>query len=500
MSSLTAYLVNCILTIAASEDSRIPALQGPTNLARASLASLRSLPDPLTLKQSSLYGDNIRGFAGVDKRSALLAVSFMDLAATLGMLATIFWLRGAIRKLDKRVDDARLTAADFTAVVYGLPAEALKATEIAAHVVAVLPTARVADVTVARAWGASWDALAAKGDAQEGLERLRATALATGKPAKEKAVAKLTKQLADANAKLVAFDESKMVCTCAFVMFESSSGRDAALAAFPGGFAFSVVHAMMGKRLHPRTSLFRGKHRLRMSVAPEPEDVLRENLHVSWAGRQGRQALIGIVTFCLLLVTVGFTIGARTYELKQRSVQCGAALNKTLACDSLWNLTATSGSGDCARVVVNNLANAQSAVRCGQYISAGGLWMQDWKAWVNTSVRTPQTCPPSNLLATAAGSPQVQCAAQVCQDCYCEAQTFGAWFSNKHDLGAFCKSFWSAYINEWALKGMTILSIIVINVVLSLCMPALTRFERLTSRSSADCALSHEPAQAAPRP
>jgi len=417
----------------------------------------------------------------------------MDLAAMLALLYAVAFLRTAMSTLDRLVDEDRLTVAHFTAVVRGLPQEKLEVKEVAEHVMTVCPGARVADASAALNWGDAWDLLDKKAAAQLEHERLIAKAAATGDCAglfsPKKKLAELEKTLTVLSGKLADFNEKELAACGVYLSFETEAQRNTAMAAFPSSAGFSLLHALLGERVHPRAHRFRGRYRLRLSPADEPEDVMRENLQHGWFSRQLRQSVTGLLTFCLLLITVGFMTGAKSFELQQHTQQCGAALNSSLPCDNLWNLTATSRNADCARVAVADLAGRQKASDCNGDLSAAGLWTAGWAGWADASAAGSQ-CTPIPLLSSAASSPVVQCAALVCQGCFCEAQGISSWLNNQNDIGAYCRSYWQAYVYAWVLKGLTILSIIVVGMVLSKSMPALTRFERLPSRSAMNLSIA----------
>jgi hypothetical protein len=76
-------------------------------------------------------------------------------------------------------------------------------------------------------------------------------------------------------------------------------------------------------------------------------------------------------------------------------------------------------------------------------------------------------------------SPVEQCAAKICQGCYCEGEGILAWARDERGLRTYCDTYWENYIGNWALKGCSIISVIVLNAAFTTLIPILSRFEKL---------------------
>ncbi len=473
------YSINIIFTLTASDDARGEQLHGVQQLARLSLAPMRNIYDPVTDLPDMKYGPGTR-VEGLDKRDALLVMSCLDLGAMLVFLGVLAWFKRAVTRDALQADLNTITITDYSTVVYGLPAEPLTAEEVSSHLEEALPALKgqVSQVFVGKAFGEFLERLQAKGAAEEALDSLDAKGRATGKPEKDaKARAKLVAQIERLDADLADLNESALNACCAFVTFRTTAARDAALAAFPGGALRAAL-----PMLQPVERRFRGKHTLRMREAEDPTDILWENLHYSAAARQARQGVSGWFVFALLLGTIGITISAKSYENEMPpTVACTAlAADDLLECDTLWNLTATTNNVDWARVTIDSLGAGQTAQSCDPYIGATtGLWNVPWAQFSD-----PSAAPTYRVNMTYSPFSVVQCAARVCHGCYCQARGFFGWYQNKQDLGSFCDVYWEGYLSSWALKGMSILFVILSNLLFTTAIPILTRYEKLPSRGA----------------
>jgi hypothetical protein len=147
-----------------------------------------------------------------------------------------------------------------------------------------------------------------------------------------------------------------------------------------------------------------------------------------------------------------------------------------LPCDSLWNLTATTSNSDPVRIEVDSLGASVIISECDDFVStSSGLFTQAWSDWADTTVV------PAVVKADYVDSPVQQCAAKICHGCYCEAEGLGAYLNDEKGLNSYCDAYWENYIGNWALKGMSIIAVILLNALFTTLIPILSRFEKLPS-------------------
>ena len=475
MEPRSVYSVNIIITLAAASDARGDIMHGVENLAKLSLYTMQYLYDAVDDEPSSTYGPGTpRSFQGADKKDLLIVISVLDCCAMLALLGVLIWFRNLVAKEEEQLNAETTTIDDYTAVVHGLPREPLDGAEVVAHLEGAVPACKgcVSQVFVGKNFGEHLERLSARGALLEALDSLDAQAAATKKDL-SKPRAKLAEKLAKLDGELSGLHEGKLVAVNAYVTFTTTAALAAALKAYPGGAMRAAFPALQAKEKR-----FRGKHHLRLAPAPEPSAIIWENVQYTAAARQARQAVSGFLTFCLLLITTGLIIGAKSYESEMPpNVACSAIeTDGLLPCERLWNLSATTSNTDPVRIEVDSLGAAQTIRECDDFVSAtSGLFTQGWSDWADTTA-TPATVLPAYL-----NSPVEQCAAKICQGCYCESAGIMAWAKNEKELYSYCDTYWENYIGNWALKGMSIVAVVVLNGVFTALIPIFAKFEKLPS-------------------
>jgi hypothetical protein len=109
-------------------------------------------------------------------------------------------------------------------------------------------------------------------------------------------------------------------CECAFVIFNNVESRRRCLYDYRGSTR------KWARRFQPKDLRFRkGKYALIVRPAPEPSNILWENLEVTDRGRFYRRSLTNFVTFLLLLLSCGIISGAQSAqaEMKKKMVSSG---------------------------------------------------------------------------------------------------------------------------------------------------------------------------------
>ena len=78
------------------------------------------------------------------------------------------------------------------------------------------------------------------------------------------------------------------------------------------------------RSLYDKRDCFMGKHALRVVEAPEPDDLLRENLEYSWYSSMFRQAVVVCLMFLLILFSYLLNVAhtSTTHELSVRDMNC----------------------------------------------------------------------------------------------------------------------------------------------------------------------------------
>jgi hypothetical protein len=478
-SACSVYTINCAIALAASAD---PRLSDPTGIQRVSRVTLW----PLQLLQDGEGRPSVSFGPGAaasraDKRAALLAMSLLDLGAVIALLAVLVAFRARVRRAEEAANVATITVDDYSLVLHGLPRVPLERQELSAYLQEAVPALRghVAEVVVGRAYGEFLEPLYEAEEAETEVATLDATAAATGKPAPARRRARLLARAAAARKALGGVRERGLVAVCAFVTFDSVAARDAAAAAFPGGLLRAACPALAPAHV-PR---FRARHVLRGAPAGDPTGVLWENVHVTAAQRHARQLLAGLCAFALVLVTTSLVVGAKTYEKNLPPyLECATATSEggNLPCGALFDLAATASDDDPRRRLVKQLGREETAATCDAFISATSLFVRDLAPLAPV---TPATDPGPEPRALA-------CGAAACYGCYCKTavSSYWQWRADAHGLKRYCDDVWGRQSASWALKGVSMISVIGVNLAFLIVMPKFTRLQKLPTRGEHDAA------------
>ncbi|RHY28573.1 hypothetical protein DYB32_005869 [Aphanomyces invadans] len=98
-------------------------------------------------------------------------------------------------------------------------------------------------------------------------------------------------------------------CECAFVVFNHVESQQQCLA------DYRTSHSWWKRWFQPTALRFRGMHALKVSAAPEPSNIVWENLETSAVERFARRSLTNVVTFVLLIVSCAIISLAQGYVL-----------------------------------------------------------------------------------------------------------------------------------------------------------------------------------------
>ena len=104
--------------------------------------------------------------------------------------------------------------------------------------------------------------------------------------------------------------------TCGFITYRDEGERLACLGSHGLRYNLSTIF--------DRKYCFKGKHAIRVGVAPEPDDLLRENLQYSWYSRQFRIFVVACLMFFLVLVSYLVNVGhaSASHTLSVRDMKC----------------------------------------------------------------------------------------------------------------------------------------------------------------------------------
>ncbi|KAJ9530166.1 hypothetical protein QJQ45_023445, partial [Haematococcus lacustris] len=216
----------------------------------------------------------------------------------------------------------------------------------------------------------------------------------------------------------------------AYITYKSGEGRDACLAAQP--------RTLYQRWTWPSGLRFRGKHMLRVSPAPEPEDIRFENLEFKRVNRVFRT----ILTFVLkaLAVLLGFVLVSLAPSIKRTlNIYSGGPSDST--CDASCSWRDSSGT-----------------------------------PYLNTTLRSEYR----SCYITGLDSSSLPCQGTgICYECYCRASLAQGNYADT----AYCSPFSTMLVLATGTQVLTVFAIVIVNLLVALIMARLTRFEKHHTRS-----------------
>ncbi|KAG6970135.1 hypothetical protein JG687_00002801 [Phytophthora cactorum] len=279
------------------------------------------------------------GFVKARREFLGLAVG-CDIACSLAFFMVVIWLRRKEKEAGDRIAQNQIKALDYTVQLVNLPHHDdlnLLRQEIRLHLEAVLSNAppfavelarvRVADVQLGKSKSRHLRLLSRRGVIVRRLEiaqqrheklqllygRLDERVYARRERRHLRAINKLETELHRFNVKLEQWHAHQKrynisQAVTAFVTFEEEEGFHRCLQEYPDLGWLHRLFQPYYKRLH-------GK-RLRFRPAPDPTDIIWENLHYSLLERVFRQLIVALITLSVLFLSFVFIFVAKEQKSK----------------------------------------------------------------------------------------------------------------------------------------------------------------------------------------
>ena len=462
------------ITLSASDDPELSPLHAWSHLARLSLA-------PLTRTSNAPSGGDValRGGQRIDKRSALLLLSVLDLVATLVLAGGVVYARADVRRFARNADAAVAEVRDFSVLLRRLPHDRrLRPEEVGAYLEAAVPGARgkVVSVVIARDIGAHLVALRTLRDAGPApAASLDADDDALGRCdllARRRRLARLArKQLEEG---VAAFDELAAPVLGAYVTLDTVAARVAVQRALPRSAAARAAAVLRCDAMHR----FRRAHTLTCVQAPDPANVLWENLGVSAGRRFALRVGSAGSLFVLLLVTSALAIASKSAERSQSTeVDCrGSKRVGMLDCGMLWPVQPDAG-------LAVALASAGDASSCRAFVDIeSAVFLVNQSRFYDAAAATRIKTQLDAATAAAAG-----CAAQACYACFCSDRGLPAWTARRDAaVRPWCDAHWDAWLRSAGFRAAAVVAALIGNIGAAVVHPRLTSFERHATAAKAD--------------
>lgn len=298
-------------------------------------------------------------------------------------------------------------------------------------------------------------------------------------------------------------------CDCAFVVFNNLESRRRCLIDYRHS-----VH-WLPRRFQPPILRFRnGKYPLIVLPAPEPSNILWENLEVTDRGRFYRRSLTNFITFLLLLLSAIIISAAQSAQTQYKSKLppaglCDSSLpevfygNNSYSSKIDWTLDwnssatcdpATDGTKRYHIAYTNGIANSVIPTVSGS--SSLNRCLDPCTSSTNDTVCSTMPCFVQSL-ANSGQSCQTYLASHVLY-CYCSSELTDAITSKGYVNGP--KSLWDdqipcrGYITDYLKKNGFIIAaaavVVIVNTLLNMILRAFATFERHVSESSKASAIA----------
>tara|TARA_B100001540_G_scaffold213415_1_gene188294 strand:+ start:468 stop:3962 length:3495 start_codon:yes stop_codon:yes gene_type:complete len=204
------------------------------------------------------------------------------------MSVPVLWW--TLHRMERRVEQGTATLKDYTVLVSGLPYDATEE-EVRCHFA--LRYGEVARVAVIGTECTHINAQRRRRRLLEDYDEASAALIAAGNRGGDTTKTKIEKQIVNIDRKLKRRKARTRAKVSAFVTFEDERSKIACMLRNARSY-FSYIFSF------PKTDRFRGKFRFRVRYAPEPEDVMYENLGVK--RRLWRRVVAAVV--CAIFVTM----------------------------------------------------------------------------------------------------------------------------------------------------------------------------------------------------
>lgn len=462
-------------------DEKSHDLLGMTRLAIPTLATeLMALPPPATVLESVFNG-------GADIRTVNLFFSAGD--AVLLAILLVFVLTSQLmqRREAHRADQDLCSITDYSLMVHGLPKDAT-AREVVHHFEETAPGVSVAEVVLLKPCSAIFSLNKKKKADESRLRRNIAAGSSQSRISRRSQKVSNTRDTMEA----MALEASKEA-TKAFVVFANEADVYTVLRLFPRN--------QILRFLQKKATRLRGKHCISVEHAPDPSNVIWENLEVDLVSRVMRKGLVLLLLLALLLCSAAFIFYARSHE-PPASLDCAASEELGfLRCDNVFQIDVLTARA--------NTTMTQRALLQSYWAGSGASKMLNnclederyigFRNGQNVWRPGPYSLPDADISSLAPYVPITDfapfsiadnCSAVACYSCYCEKIGFRDYFSDKDGHKAFCEDYWSVIGIKALIRLGIVLAIVVIDSALKALLRRLSSFEKAHTVSKMEATLS----------
>ncbi|OQR90366.1 transmembrane protein [Thraustotheca clavata] len=292
-------------------------------------------------------------------------------------------------------------------------------------------------------------------------------------------------------------------CECAFVVFNSVEAQKRCLRDYRMS-CYSIL-----RHFQPKELQFEGKYPLKIRQAPEPSNIIWENLEVPVAERRLRRYFTNFITFLLLLLSCGIISLAQSAQAKFSSVTIPSFCNEALP--AIFTGNYSNISKYTWNLYWNQFPTNTTCPTGSYYISyVNGIAVKEPAVGNATQCLNPCLSTQSNIDSTCSTlpcfKPQLEdiktrpCTTYKASDmlkCYCEPALTKAiklygYIEGPRKMYNYelpCQEYLQQYLSKNAALFLAAGTVIVVNLFLQTILRAFADFERHVSESERTSAM-----------
>ena len=287
----------------------------------------------------------------------------LDLVGVIILFLFIQITKTRQQQIANAADDAVITAADYTVHVTGLPNSLYNREEL--------------QTFFERRWGKVADIALCYNNSDIVHKYIQKSSIVNDMKRAQKIedaakYEKLEKKMSKLNTKIFQLKKRfSQRCVCAYVTFEEATTADKVLYDYPNKW--------YTKMFQPKKLRFRRKHALIVKKAPEPSEIIYENMKYSSINKKMRRYFTFLLAICAILVSCALVLAAAIYRQQNRELSAQTNEN-CVRYENIDDIDATTLQDEadidcyCSQISIQDIANdSTKRSLCSDYLQAQGV-------------------------------------------------------------------------------------------------------------------------------
>ena len=483
-----AALMGIHIWITSFDDVLRKDLFGPEVLMRTTTGSLHATYDLMGNITSSLIAPGKEDTVG-DKRDFLFWIAIVDVVVTLLFVVVVRRMNRKAKAEADRIDKKTCTIDDYSILVYGIPPDFQEPLKLKEHFEGLRTMFRgkqvsmnVADVVIVKDIGEVLNLQKKRNAIAYKTLEAQAMMAKTGGAKGRDMYDNQLRRLREIDVPLTQKWKDGFRTVAAFVTFETE------IAYFAAKQAYNFSWWTKGMQSDFLKFHYKGRELpLWIADARMPFDIIWENMHISPVNFFLRRLATSVFTLGLILACTSAIVAAKQYENSlPPMLDCGSSIESgVLPCKAMFpgvlNEIDAATTID-AREQLYDWRDGVQAEWCEGFVSKKTqIWTEDVKKFA-----------PWGEDDWEEENPEVrQCSADACYGCFCKYYIgISGYISDASKSQDFCSQYWNDLSSAWAIKGVAIAVVIIINVGLGFLSRVITTWERHKTTSGLERAIS----------